>query len=206
MAEAADLEESASQAKKKLKIFADTQSDSQSTATTRTSTAESQESTGILTPATSFGSPEPESVFSAALSSQIKELRSKFTYKGPDSSITSSTSSKSSKVRRRDAEARTPSTLPLEIFSTDTQETKIKSIIPGTPPPADEQPDLEDSAWTSLDSEVVVPASSPPCTPAKRRRSSLKGSEDLIVHDSDGESVCSPRKPMFNLNRFAFAG
>lgn len=206
MAEAADLEESASQAKKKLKIFSDTQSDSQSTTTTRTSTAESQDSAGILTPATSFGSPEPESVFSGALSSQMKELRSKFTYKGPESSITSSASSRTSKVRRRDTEARTPSALPLEIFSTSTQEIKVESIVPGTPPLADEQPDLEDSAWAALGSEIVVPASSPPCTPAKRRRSSLKGSEDLIVHDSDGESTCSPRKPMFNLNRFAFAG
>lgn len=206
MAEAADLEESASQAKKKLRIFSDTQSDSQSTATTRTSTAESQDSTGILTPATSFGSPEPESVFSATLSSQIQELRSKFTYKGPESSITSSASSRTSKVRRRDTGARTPSALPLEIFSMSAQETKVESVVPGTPPPVDEQPDIEDSAWAALDSEVIVPASSPPCTPAKRRRSSLKGSEDLIVHDSDGESVCSPRKPMFNLNRFAFAG
>ncbi|KAL1645845.1 Rad2 nuclease [Didymella pomorum] len=206
MAEAADLEESASQAKKKLKIFSDTQSDSQSTTTTKTSTAESQESAGILTPATSFGSPEPESVFSAALSSQMKELRSKFTYKGPESSINSSANSRSSKLRRHDTEARTPSALPLEIFSTSTQGKEIESVVPGTPPPVDEKPDLEDSAWAALDSEVVVPASSPPCTPAKRRRSSLKGSEDLIVHDSDGESVCSPRKPMFNLNRFAFAG
>ncbi|KAJ4384738.1 Rad2 nuclease [Didymella sp. IMI 355093] len=206
MAEVADLEESASQAKKKLRIFSDIQSDSQSTATTRTSTAESQDSTGILTPATSFGSPEPESVFSSALSSQIKELRSKFTYQGPEPSIASSASSKTSKVRRRDTEARTPSALPLEIFSTSAQETKLESIVPGTPPPVDEQPDIEDSAWAALDSEVVVPASSPPCTPAKRRRCSLKGSEDLIIQDSDGESVCSPRKPMFNLNRFAFAG
>lgn len=207
MAEAADLEESASQAKKKLMIFRDVQSDSQSTATTRTSTAESQDSTGILTPATSFGSPEPDSIFSAGLPSQMKELRSKFTYKGLESSITSSASStRSSKVRKRETEARTPSALPLELFSTTTQGTKIESIVPGTPPPADEQPDLEDSAWASLDSEIVVPASSPPCTPAKRRRSPPKGSEDLIVHDSDGESVCSPRKPMFNLNRFAFAG
>ncbi|KAF3047642.1 Rad2 nuclease [Didymella heteroderae] len=206
MAEAADLEESASQAKKKLRIFSDFQSDSQSTVTTRTSTAESQDSAGILTPGTSFGSSEPESVFSAALSSQIKELRSKFTYTGPDSSITSPASSRTSKSRRRGTEARTPSALPLEMFSTKTQETKVESIVSGTPPPVDDQPDLEDSAWAAHDSEVVVPASSPPCTPAKRRRSSLKGSEDLIVHDSDGESVCSPRRPMFSLDRFAFAG
>lgn len=205
MAEAADLEESASQAKKKLRIFTDIQSDSQLTTTTRTSTAESQDSTGVVTPATSFGSPEPESVFSAVLSSQIKELRSKFTYNGPESSLTSSTRTTTSKTRRRDTQAQTPAAPPLELFSTSAQDTKVESIVPGTPT-VDEQPDIEDSAWAALDSEIVVPASSPPVTPAKRRRSSLKGSEDLIVHDSEGESVCSPRKPMFNLNRFAFAG
>jgi exonuclease-1 len=55
---------------------------------------------------------------------------------------------------------------------------------------------------------VVVAASSPPpmLTPLKRRRVSLKGSEDLLVPDSEAESDCSPRKPMFSLKRFAFAG
>jgi exonuclease-1 len=213
MAEAADLEETASQSKKKLKIFSDTQSDSQSTTTTRTSTAstvESQDCSEVLTPATSFGSPEPESVFSTAISSQMKELRSKFSYKGPESSLASSTSftsTKTSKLCEDDTEARTPSTLPLELFAAaTTQETKIESVVPGTPPPVDDVPGIEDSAWAALNSEIVVPASSPPVTPAKRRRSSLKGSEDMIVHDSDCESVYSPRKPMFNLGRFAFTG
>ncbi|KAF9701916.1 hypothetical protein EKO04_000480 [Ascochyta lentis] len=199
MIEAADLEETASQPKKKLRVF----SDSQSTTTTRTSTAESQDSAGVLTPATSFGSPEPESVFSTAISSQMQELRSKFTYKGPESSFTSSASKTTS---RRDTVAPAPSALPLELFSTTPRESKTEIVVPGTPPPGNEIPDLEDSAWAALDSQIVVPASSPPVTPSKRRRSSLKGSEDLIVHDSDGESVCSPRKPMFNLNRFVFTG
>lgn len=201
MAEAADLEEAASQSKKKLRIF----SDSQSTTTTRTSTAESQ-STGVLTPATSFGSPEPESIFGAAISSQMQELRSKFTYKGAESSFTSSTSSILSKTRRRDREAQRAEALPLETITPSIQTSKADTIVPGTPPLVDEEPDIEDSAWAALESEIVVPASSPPMTPAKRRRSSLKGSEDLIVHDSDGDSVCSPRKPMFNLTRFAFSG
>ncbi|KAJ8110021.1 hypothetical protein OPT61_g7026 [Boeremia exigua] len=203
MAAAADLEESASQARKKLKIFSDTQSDTQSTATTRTSTAESQDTAGAFTPATSFGSPEPESVFSAALSSQVKELRSRFTYKGPESSAPSSATTTTHKPRRRDTEARTP---VVDRFSAGVRDTKVDSLVPGTPTPVDDQPDIEDSAWAVLDSEVVVPASSPLVTPAKRRRSSLKGSEDLIVHDSDGEDIASPRKPLFNLNRFAFAG
>jgi exonuclease-1 len=206
MAEAADLEESASQSKKKLKIFSDTQSDTQSTATTRTSTAESQDATDILTPATSFGTPEYESVFTAPLSSQIKDLRSKFTYKSPESSFASSTSTRWSKLRKQDARGLTPSAHPSRSSTASVQETKAESVVPGTPPPADDQDILEDTAWAALDAEIVVPASSPPATPAKRRRSSLKGSEDLIVHDSEGDDICSPRKPLFNLNRFAFAG
>ena len=206
MAEAADLEESASQAKKKLKIFSDTQSDSQSTATTRTSSAESQDTTDVLTPATSFGTPECESVFSSALSSQIKELRSKFTYKSPESSFASSASTRGSNLRKQDARGLAPSTRPSERSTASVQETKAESVVPGTPPPADEEDIFEATAWAALDAQIVVPASSPPATPAKRRRSSLKGSEDLIVHDSEGDDVCSPRKPLFNLNRFAFAG
>lgn len=205
MVEAADLEESASQAKQKLKIFSDTQTETQSTTTTRTSTAESQETTGVLTPATSFGSPEPESMFGAGLSSQMKELRGKFTYKGPESSFTSSVRSTASKTTPFSNVSRAPAALSLELFSTSVEETEAESIVPGTPP-GDDQPDIEDSAWAAHDSEIVVPASSPPVTPAKRRRSSLKGSEDLLVQESDGEDVCSPRKPLFNLNRFAFTG
>ena len=118
-----------------------------------------------------------------------------------------------SKLQRHDTKARTPVTLPSETFSASAPPSKAETIVPGTPPfehqdPEHEQPDLEDSAWAALDSEIVVPASSPPATPAKRRRSSLKGSEDLIVRDSDNDddSVCSPRKPMFNLTRFTFTG
>ncbi|KAF3005011.1 Rad2 nuclease [Curvularia kusanoi] len=205
MAEAADLEESASQAKKKLKIFSDTQSDTQSTATTRTSTAESQDTSEVLTPATSFGSPDHESVFSSALSSQIKELRSKFTYKSPESSFASPTGTMERKSRKYDAKVLTPSARSSELLAS-VEETKVESVVPGTPPPADDRDNFPDTAWAALDSEIVVPASSPPMTPAKRRRSSLKGSEDLIVHDSDGDDICSPRKPLFNLNRFAFSG
>ncbi|KAJ4984784.1 exo1 protein [Stagonosporopsis vannaccii] len=205
IAVAADLEESASQAKKKLRIFSDTQNDTQSTATTRTSTAESQETTEVFTPVTSFGSPEPEATNSTSFSSQVKELRTKFTYKGPESSQTSLTSTKDSKSRRRSNGPRAFSGEPLNLFSTNMKETSVESIVPGTPP-TDDRLDIEDSAWAALDTEIVVPASSPPVTPAKRRRSSLKGSEDFLVQESDGEDICSPRKPLFNLNRFAFAG
>lgn len=212
MAEAADLEESASQPKKKLRIFSDTQSDSQSSATTRTSTVESQDSE-VLTPATSFGTPEPETLFSVAISSQMKELRSRFTYKGPESRFTSLTKTVMTKTAptknelcEHDKKVFTPSALPLEQSSGLAQDGKVEVIIRRTPPLVSSEAELEDSVWAALDSEIVVPASSPPASPAKRRHSLLKGSEDLLVYDSDGEGVCSPRKPMFNLNRFAFTG
>ena len=213
MAEAADLEEAASQPKKKLRIFSDTQSDSQSSATTGTPTVESQDSAEVFTPATSFGTPEPETIFSAAISSQMKELRSRFTYNGPESSFASLTETMmtkraitKNKSRKSNTEVSTPLALPLESFSESAQDDKAETIIRGNPPPVSSESELGDSAWAVLQSEIVVPASSPPATPAKRRHSSLKGSEDLLVYDSDGESVCSPRKPMFNLNRFAFTG
>jgi len=82
-----------------------------------------------------------------------------------------------------------------------------ESILPGTPSKKDGGVGLADSTWTATEADGVIAASSPPpMTPAKRRRSSLKGSEDLLVPDSEAESECSPRKPMFNLKRFAFAG
>jgi len=83
----------------------------------------------------------------------------------------------------------------------------IESILPGTPSKKGKGVELTNSTRTATEAEVFVAASSPPpMTPAKRRRSSLKGSEDLLVPDSEAESECSPRKPMFSLKRFAFAG
>jgi exonuclease-1 len=208
MAEVADLEEAASQPKKKMRIFSDSmqssmKSDSQSTATSRSSTEPSQGTIGTLTPASSFGSPEPDSVFSAAISSQMDELRSKFTYKPPPPLWSRTPRAAKSPLRRRNTEAWAPSPSPLDPASRAAPD----PILPGTPPPVVEEPEIEDSAWAVMEAEVVVAASSPPpMTPNKRRRSSLKGSEDLLVPDSEAESDCSPRKPMFSLARYAFAG
>lgn len=210
--EAADLEQTVSQPKKKMKIFSEcTQTsgnaDSQSTATSRGSTEQSQDTTVTLTPASSIGSPEPESVFSGAISSQMKDLRSKFTYKPSTSATKSPPPVAKSPMRRRNAETWAPSPSPLEHPSKALPRTAPASLRPLTPPPVKGEPEIEDSAWAVMEAEVVVPASSPPqMTPTKRRRSSLKGSEDLLVPDSEAESDCSPRKPMFNLARFAFAG
>ncbi|CAO2656053.1 Nn.00g048560.m01.CDS01 [Neocucurbitaria sp. VM-36] len=213
LTELADLEEAASQPKKKMRIFSDTQSSiksgSQSTVFSRGSTEQSQETAGTLTPATSYGSPEPETVFSAAISSQFGEMRSKFTYKpaAAPSSQSSIPGAAKAALSRRHTEAWAPSPPALASASDSLPETPAELVLPGTPPAADETAELEDAAWATMEAEVIVAASSPPpLTPAKRRTSPLKGSEDLLVPDSEAESDCSPRKPMFSLARFAFAG
>jgi len=216
LAGVADLEEASFQSNKKLRVFSDTQSStrsgSQSTVFSRGNTAQSQDTAGSSTPIMPHGSPGPEieadTVFSAAMSSQVEELRSKFTYKAATASTSLACTKRAvmSPLRRRDTEAWAPIPQPLE--------TSVKSFPDTIPPPnniplgVEEEVELADSVWAEMESEVVVAASSPPpMTPSKRRRrSSLKGSEDLIVPDSEAESECSPRKPMLNLARFAFTG
>ncbi|CBX97995.1 hypothetical protein IAQ61_010100 [Plenodomus lingam] len=214
LAKVADLEEAASQSDKKLRIFSDTQSstksDLQSTVFSRRSTEQSQDTTGALTPATSHGSPAPEAeadkIFSAATSYQMDELRAKFTYKETASTLSSPRTKRValSPLRRRRAEAWAPRSPPFETSTTplpeDLPPSDVSSFV------EDESLEIADSAWAAMEAKVVVAASPPPITPSKRRRSSLKGSEDLLVPDSEAESDCSPRKPMFNLAHFAFAG
>tara|TARA_R110002003_G_scaffold28_11_gene1599 strand:+ start:2068 stop:4038 length:1971 start_codon:yes stop_codon:yes gene_type:complete len=208
MAEVADLEEVASQPKKKLRIFSDTgqlsiASESQSSAISTNSVEQSQGTTGTLTPASSCGSPEQQTVFSAAVSSQIDELRTRFTYKASSTRSSGMSCSVKSPLRRRNTEAWRRSAPRIESGS----KASAEPLRCATPPPAREEPEIHDSAWAAMEAEVVVAASSPPpMTPNKRRRSSLKGSEDLLVPDSEAESDCSPRKPMFSLARFAFSG
>jgi exonuclease-1 len=207
MAEVVDLEEAAVGPKKKLRIFSDSQSsvrsESQSTIFSRGSTAQSQDTSGTFT---SASSPEPETIFSTAISSQMSELRSKFTYKCP-SPIPSVPGASKGRLNRRSTEAWQATPSRPESASTCVAMPEVDSVLAGTPSRKDGAGELADSAWAAREAEVVVAASSPPpMTPAKRRRSSLKGSEDLLVPDSEAESECSPRKPRFNLGRFAFAG
>jgi exonuclease-1 len=207
MAEVADLEEAAVGSKKKLRVFSDTQSsvrsESQSTVFSRGSTAQSQDTIGTLTPASS---PEPETVFSAAISSQMSELRSKFTYRSPSPAPGIPHTSKS-RVNRRPTEAWHPTPPPQESVPITVAASDIEPIIPRTPSKKNVGTKLTDFSLAAIEAEVVVAASSPaPMSPTKRRRSSLKGSEDLLVPDSEAESECSPRKPLFSLKRFAFAG
>jgi exonuclease-1 len=209
VAEVAYSEDVSRQPKKKMRIFSDTitKGESQSTATSGGSTEHSQES--ILTPLSSFDSPEPETLFSPAISSQMEELRTKFAYKPPPPLLSrKSRPAKSpaakSPLRRRNTEAWAPSPSPL----VKGPKALPQAILPGTPPPVEGKAGMHDAELATTEAEVVVAASSPPppMTSNKRRRSSLKGSEDLLVPDSEAESDCSPRKPMFSLARFAFAG
>ncbi|KAG9191774.1 exonuclease 1 [Alternaria panax] len=205
MVEVADLEEAAAEHKKKLRVFSDTsssvRSDSQSTVFSRGSTAQSQDTIGTLTPASS---PEPETVFSTGISSQMSELRSKYSYQSHSPSQGVSRVN-TNFLNRRPTVVWQPTPPPQEPAPSFVV-SDIEPILTGTPCKKDECVELTGSTWSAMEANVVVAASSPPpMTPAKRRRSSLKGSEDLLVPDSEAESECSPRKPMFNLKRFAFA-
>ncbi|KAF2121817.1 PIN domain-like protein [Lophiotrema nucula] len=224
MAEAvADLEQAASQPKKKkISIFKDdfqcsVSSNSQSTTFSRSITSQSQDLVGTLTPATSFGTPEPErdtgeeSVFSAALSSQAKDLWSKFSYGTSTTSQSLFVEAIESKPGNNVRQSISATAIEENADATDTV------AVPETPrktsrsisrqktalckEPAGEQ-DLDPLAFAAMEAEVIVTASESG-SPTKR---DIQGSEDLIVPDSDAESITSPRKPMFNLGRFAFAG
>jgi len=196
-----DPDEPASQPRKKLKVFKDSftsslATDSQSTIFSRSATEPSQDSlaSGIATPATSFGSPEPESIFSAPLSQQIKDLRSRYLYSQASCPPTQS-SQKSEPIRRFSI-----SKLKQQSFHVSTAEVAQSQGNDGL---------IEDSAWAAMEAEVVVAASDTedlsagPNTPSKQL--DVKGSEELLVlESSDIESICSPRKPLLNLGRFAF--
>lgn len=224
MAEIADLEQAASQPKKKVAIFRDDFqssiiSESQSTVFSRSTTNDSQTSLGTCTPATSFGSPPPEdaeeTVFSAALSSQVQDLRAKFSFKAsttfehtlppavpPKSVITRSVTPPKSKPT------------PIESkYEEGSVEVVPETTKPGITVHNDDTNELEDSAWAAMEAKVVVAASdtievglSSPIRPSTPKRLEVKGSEDLLVPDSEAESDCSPRKPMLDLGRFAFCG
>ncbi|KAF2786324.1 PIN domain-like protein [Melanomma pulvis-pyrius CBS 109.77] len=220
MAELADLDDAASQSQKKIKVFKEedfrssSKSDSQSTTASRRITLFSQESVGTLTPASSRDSQVPgfeaegTTILSAALSAQVKDLRSKFSY---SSAATSTHSSRTSLPREASPKLVTkfsgavPVATMLELVADTISSASTRTAETVPTPAEDDTNELEDSAWATMEAEVVVAASSP-STPATSRRLVLKGSEDLVVPDSEAESDCSPQKPVLNLGRFAFSG
>ncbi|KAF2470390.1 PIN domain-like protein [Lindgomyces ingoldianus] len=220
MAELADLDEVPSFRKEKVAVFKDdfqssVNSDSQSTTLSRSITEMSQDISGILTPATSCSSParesEEHSVFSAALSAQVKDLRSRFSYR---SSSVASERSWLSKGPRGSTLLRSTSG-PAASISQPTTHASQDPCSESNPLKAaelnGESNELEDSAWAAMETEVVVAASDiespekPKPTPASSREVEVKGSEDLLVPDSEEEGN-SPHKPTLDLGRFAFLG
>ncbi|KAF2260971.1 exonuclease-like protein [Lojkania enalia] len=214
MAELVDLEEAASQSRK-VPIFrddyrSDVNSGSQSTTFSRSITERSQDTIGTLTPATSFGSPPPDaeefSISSVALSSQVNELRSKFSFNSTTANQESSHNIGLARIglgkrsRRSSSEHGADFLAPTHVSLPSNISTKT-SRVKGT------DGNLEDSAWAAMEAEVVVAASSPAASPpSTHKKPEIRGSEDLLVPDSDAESNCSPRKPILNLGQFAFAG
>lgn len=209
----AAMEGSGPSPRKKLKVFSDSfsssiASESQSTVLSSSTLDTLQESqdAGVITPATSFGTPEAESVFSAPLAKQFQDLRSKFSFGATRSSLatppsssrpTSTETQQSSKVkvsstRRSSQRDVTTSTASAEVDHSD-DEILLEATCPAP------ETDIEVPA---SDTEDALPR---PATPP--RHLEVKGSEELLVPDSsDVESICSPRKPLLNLRRFDFGG
>lgn len=207
-----DLEEALSQPRKKMRIFSDSfnstvASESQSSifSTSSRGTLQDSQDSGISTPATSFESPDTESSFNAGLSQKMDLLRRKYSY-----SSNSPLSSAATASRRR-ASARPIACSRRISFGSSSK--LAKSHIPDTSPATPDMPSLpsyDGAGDEEEEAEVIVAASdTEPMTPRKMVSSSLpeiRGSEELLVPDSDAESICSPRKPLLNLGRFAFDG
>ncbi|KAL5436527.1 hypothetical protein PMIN07_006877 [Paraphaeosphaeria minitans] len=214
MAGLVDPEGSGPSPRKKMKVFKDSfissrASDSPSSVLSSSTLGTSQETqdAGEITPATSFGSPEPESIFSAPLSRQLNNLRSRFSYGATTSSpLTPPTSSKPPSARN--AIALKPTSISRHarrehILALGTTDTAVVG-------------DFEDGILVEATTravagtEVEVPASdteeTPPRPATPYQQLQVKGSEELLVPESsDAESICSPRKPLLNLGRFAFS-
>jgi exonuclease-1 len=223
----ADLEETNYKSRKSISIFHDgaqggLPSESQSTTQSRTTTADSQDTggNGATTPATSAGSPTPEvaeeTVFSAALSSKVKDFRARFAYSS-SSAVLEDTSQSTFPPREDAARMKAQSRMKTSITTlgrVDTVSKATKSKSPSANTAShDESLGINDSAWAAMEAEVVVAASNAEITPTKPSASTfssvavpVQGSEDLLVPDSEAESESSPRKPTLDLGRFTFRG
>jgi len=222
MAELAELEEVAPQPKK-IKVFREkgvrssSYSISQSTTTSRSSALFSQESADTLTPASSCSSPEPAtdlveetSVFSAALSAQVKDIRARFSYTTSAKSTHAppnplpqiacpTTIANSSRVV-------SVTTMRKSFTDVSTQIVVGETDVAHTPPEVGKE--VLDPILATMEGDVVIAASDTesPVAQTSSRRLDIKGSEDLLVPESEAESDCSPRKSNFSLQRYAFAG
>jgi exonuclease-1 len=213
MAELVDLEEASAMRKKKLAIFRDKLQSSgstpQSTPLAQDTSQESTAYSGAATPLTSPPGSAEESVFSAVLSSKVKDLRSKFSYSTAALGDTTSTptfpsaSNASSKkmwsVHEEQTEVRSAS---VKTVSRKVRLEKSTSSVP-----QEDTVGIDDSAWAIMEAEVVVAASDTEGLEVSLPTGiEVKGSEDLLVPDSEADSEDSPRKPILDLGRFAFCG
>ncbi|KAF2001086.1 PIN domain-like protein [Amniculicola lignicola CBS 123094] len=219
MLERADSVEAASQPKKKkISIFKDDsaiaiQMDSQSTTASGNTSGGSQITAGTLTPASSLGNPEPdleeETVFTPALNAEFKELRAKFSFgsSGPSQKPAAPAPTTPRKAPPKGLNKRSisgPTTSRLSGNRLSGFVAPLPSSKTATPNIAEDDSDMiADSVWKDDGAELLVARS-----PSKPVRSDIevRGSEDLLIPDSEAESDCSPRKPMLNLGRFAFGG
>ncbi|KAF2197674.1 exonuclease-like protein [Delitschia confertaspora ATCC 74209] len=230
MAELPDLDDAPIQSKKKMLVFQDNsrssiQSDSQASVFSRSSSGVSQESAGALTPATSCGSSAPEFEEGSLFGASGVELREKFSFSHPKKGSAPALTTVRSPTRRMKSLARTSSapasSKVLQSLRTSSQSAAFLSKLSFAQSQANvktttgsEPSELEDSAWSSMEAEVVIPASSPASdgqevvtsSPVKRKLQ-VQGSEDLLVPDSEDESDGSGGVNVaLNLGRFAFMG
>lgn len=275
MAELSDFENSPPKTEKKMPVFTDDPKPiseartSQVTTTSRSTLDQSQDTSGTLTPATSYGSPaaseEPEpTLFSAHLSTEVKELRTKFSYQPCAETSTAQSSKRPRATTSSSKQLGCTSSAPVSkltpnlstadhlisegnsqgshrsgrhmkvakarhIVTTTEQEptqytdkAALKTKFPETAlsreNSLDEQNlplELEDSAWAAMESEIVIPGSetgdiediaAPEPVPATEAKH-LKGSEDLLVPDSEGDGSDGSEKvkKVLDLGRFAFS-
>lgn len=213
MAGLADPEGTGPSPRKKMKVFKDSfissrVSDSQSSVLSRSTLGMSQDTqdAGDITPATSFGSPEPESIFSAPLSRQLNNLRSRFSYGATTSSpLTPPVSS--SRLSARSSIGLKPASVDRLIRQEPTP--ALKTTDTAVLGDFEDEILVEATTCAVAETEVEVPASdtedTPPRSATPHQQLQVKGSEELLVPESsDAESICSPRKPLLNLGRFAF--
>jgi exonuclease-1 len=213
MAGLADTEGAGPSPRKKMKVFKDSfissrGSDSQSTDLSKSTLETSQDTqdAGEITPTTSFGSSEPESIFSAPLSRQLGNLRSKFSY-GAATSYSLAQPASSTSSSARSLTALKAASIDRSIRQEDIPTSIATDVIVDAG--FEEEILVEATTFTVTETEVEVPASDTedtlprPATPPRQLQ--VRGSEELLVPESsDAESESSPRKPLPNFGRFAY--
>ncbi|KAF2087186.1 hypothetical protein K490DRAFT_16366, partial [Saccharata proteae CBS 121410] len=175
----------------------------------------SQNTAGTATPATSFNSQSAStasqmSFFSRCLNSEIGNLSSRFSYESASASgsskvaaikMTAATSNGISRVKSAPEAEKQQIGLSIGTTAVSPLKRPVREIL-------ESQSDVGDTDWAAMEAEIVVPgsefgipdandeATSPPHLPAAVESSfripesplKVRGSEDLIIPDSEAES------------------